>query len=156
MAKDEDYQLLGLNPDASVKEVKRAFKKLALKYHPDRYKGEDANERFRKLTQAYNNIMMKEFVEDLEEIKRTGSKKIRRYRIEVDWDSCVGSVSCTVIAPDTFKLDERKWKVFSTKAPLEVNSDTRDTFENILLAAQSCPFKAIFLYDEETGEQIYP
>jgi len=145
----EDFETLGLSPNANIEEVKKAFKRLALKYHPDKCKEEGALERFRKIVEAYNNIMKKEF-KLVKEVKG-----IKKFRIEVDWDSCVGSASCTIIAPRTFKIDESKWKVFSTKAPLEVNQEGGDSFESILLAAQSCPFKAIFIYNEK-GERIYP
>ena len=48
------YQLLGLPRDASDEDVKKAYRKLALKYHPDRNQGsKDAEERFKEVTQAY-------------------------------------------------------------------------------------------------------
>ncbi len=47
------YALLGVEADASASDIKAAFKKLALQYHPDVYKGEDAHERMRVLLQAY-------------------------------------------------------------------------------------------------------
>src|SRR5207245_4938161 len=47
------YDLLGVDPRAATGTIKAAFKKLALKYHPDVYKGEDAEERMRLLLRAY-------------------------------------------------------------------------------------------------------
>ena len=40
------YDLLGIQKTASEREIKKAFRKLAIKYHPDRNKEEDAEERF--------------------------------------------------------------------------------------------------------------
>jgi len=50
------YTLLGVEPDASASSIKTAFKKLALQYHPDVYKGEDAEERMRVLLLAYRTL----------------------------------------------------------------------------------------------------
>lgn len=48
------YQLLGVGRDASAEEIKKAYRKLALKYHPDRNAGsKEAEERFKEVTQAY-------------------------------------------------------------------------------------------------------
>ncbi|GAC1388824.1 MAG: hypothetical protein NVS4B11_04020 [Ktedonobacteraceae bacterium] len=50
------YALLGVGVDASASDIKAAFKKLALQYHPDVYKGEDAHERMRVLLLAYQTL----------------------------------------------------------------------------------------------------
>jgi curved DNA-binding protein CbpA len=50
------YALLGVAGDAPPASVKAAFKKQALKYHPDVYKGEDAHERMRQLLLAYQTL----------------------------------------------------------------------------------------------------
>ncbi|CAN5536314.1 hypothetical protein BH11BAC2_BH11BAC2_02950 [soil metagenome] len=48
------YTLLGLNPEASSGEVKKAFHRLALQHHPDRNpENPDAAERFREINEAY-------------------------------------------------------------------------------------------------------
>src|SRR5258706_12335228 len=47
------YTVLGVDAHASAGAIKTAFKKLALQYHPDIYKGEDAEERMRLLLLAY-------------------------------------------------------------------------------------------------------
>jgi DnaJ domain len=50
------YEVLGVEPRASTSTIKTAFKKLALQYHPDVYKGEDAQERMRVLLLAYQTL----------------------------------------------------------------------------------------------------
>ncbi len=50
------YALLGVAVDAPTSDIKAAFKKLALQYHPDVYKGDDAHERMRVLLQAYQTL----------------------------------------------------------------------------------------------------
>jgi hypothetical protein len=50
------YKVLGVNSHASASTIKAAFKKLALKYHPDVYNGPDAQERMRDLLIAYQTL----------------------------------------------------------------------------------------------------
>jgi len=51
---DDYYKILGLNKSSSVDEIKKAYRKLALKYHPDRNPGnKEAEERFKKISEAY-------------------------------------------------------------------------------------------------------
>jgi hypothetical protein len=53
----DPYQVLGLTKDASEKEIKKAYRKLALKYHPDRNPSEEAEERFQEITNAYDILV---------------------------------------------------------------------------------------------------
>jgi len=49
------YQMLGIDRDASPEEIKKAFRRLALKYHPDRNPGDkEAEERFKEINEAYS------------------------------------------------------------------------------------------------------
>ncbi len=50
------YGLLGVSPGADAAEIKAAFKRMALKYHPDVYAGSDAEERMRLLLTAYKTL----------------------------------------------------------------------------------------------------
>ena len=53
MAEDY-YQVLGVKKDASKEEIKKAYRKLAMKYHPDHTKGDKAaEEKFKKISEAY-------------------------------------------------------------------------------------------------------
>lgn len=54
MSKKDYYDLLEVGRNASTDEIKKAYKKLALKYHPDRNPGnQEAEEKFKEATGAY-------------------------------------------------------------------------------------------------------
>lgn len=54
MAKRDCYEVLGVDRSATEKEVKKAYKRLAMKYHPDRTKGDHAlEEKFKEVKEAY-------------------------------------------------------------------------------------------------------
>lgn len=54
MANRDYYEVLGLQKGASDDEIKKAFRKLAIKYHPDKNKGNaEAEEKFKEINEAY-------------------------------------------------------------------------------------------------------
>ena len=59
MAKRDYYEVLGVDKNASEDDIKKAFKKAAMKYHPDRFANasdaekKDAEEKFKEINEAY-------------------------------------------------------------------------------------------------------
>jgi molecular chaperone DnaJ len=51
------YGLLGIGRDASQDEIKRAYRRLAMEYHPDRNSSPDAADRFRQVAEAYEVLV---------------------------------------------------------------------------------------------------
>ncbi len=55
MAKRDYYEVLGINKSSSKDEIKKAYRKSALKYHPDKNKGDkSAEEKFKEASEAYH------------------------------------------------------------------------------------------------------
>lgn len=73
---------------------------------------------------------------------------IGKYKIKVIRSLCIGAASCVAVSPATFQLDNENKAV--------VQEGSADVPENILMAAQSCPTKAIVIIDTETGKQVWP
>jgi len=87
------YQILGVSKDASFDEVKQSYRKLVLKYHPDKNpdeKKEVAEEKFKKITQAYEILSSKEkrakydkqFFNQNDRAKRKSTKKSKRAKAD--------------------------------------------------------------------------
>ena len=54
MAKQDYYELLGLTKGASAEEIKKAYRKMAMQYHPDRNPGDaEAEAKFKDCSEAY-------------------------------------------------------------------------------------------------------
>ncbi len=79
-------------------------------------------------------------------------------KVEVDAGKCLGFGSCVIVSPDVFRLDERPGKgVFRSRAKLDVLDEAGGKdYENLRIAAQSCPTQAITIIDRKTGKRVYP
>ena len=53
MAKRDYYEVLEVAKDVGEEEIKKAFRKKALEYHPDKNKSADAGEKFKEINEAY-------------------------------------------------------------------------------------------------------
>lgn len=73
--------------------------------------------------------------------------QIGKYKIKVIKSLCIGAASCVAISPNIFKLDEKN---------IAVILKGEDLPENIVMAAQSCPTRAIIITDTETNTQVWP
>uniref|UniRef100_A0A1D1ZDG8 Chaperone protein dnaJ 8, chloroplastic n=1 Tax=Anthurium amnicola TaxID=1678845 RepID=A0A1D1ZDG8_9ARAE len=83
-----EFAVLGLTPFASATDVKHAYKRLALKYHPDVIRaesGQDKEEAFREIKSAYESLMIK-----FEGETTTSNEGYATYDEWDDWDEWMG------------------------------------------------------------------
>jgi curved DNA-binding protein len=85
------YQILGVDETAELKEIKRAYRKLALKFHPDMNPDVGAEEKFKLVAEAYE--VLKDDTKRLEydEMKRYGSSSDKGFEPPPGWHSAGGS-----------------------------------------------------------------
>ncbi len=53
---DDYYNVLELNRNASLDEIRKSFRTLALRYHPDKNKNSESKEKFMKIVEAYETL----------------------------------------------------------------------------------------------------
>lgn len=73
MGKDY-YKILGITKNASEDEIKKAYRKLALKWHPDKNKSKGAEEKFKELAEAYEVLSDKRKREIYDQVGEEGLK----------------------------------------------------------------------------------
>ncbi|KAI8349220.1 DnaJ domain-containing protein [Choanephora cucurbitarum] len=109
MSKKNYYEMLGITKDATENDIKKAYRKLALKYHPDRNKDPNAKQRFQQISEAFEVL--------------SNPQKRRDYDTERPWSA--NQHDFPFFAEDLFA------KFFSSTSPgYSSASDEDDSFLN--------------------------
>jgi len=84
----EYYAILGLKEDASVEEIRKAYRRLALHYHPDRNRGNPgAEERFKAISEAYGVLTDEEKRRAFDQSRQGGREAPGREQAPWDYSS---------------------------------------------------------------------
>ena len=76
MAETDYYKVLGVAKTSTAEEIKKAYRKLAMKYHPDKTKGDKVSEeKFKKISEAYAVLSDKEKRQQYDQFGASGFKQ---------------------------------------------------------------------------------
>ena len=84
------YAVLGVSESASPEEIKKAYRKLARKYHPDVSKEEDADNKFKDVGEAYEVLKDPEKRAEYDDLKKYGARKDGSFERPPGWESASG------------------------------------------------------------------
>jgi len=84
------YKVMGLAEEASADDIKRAYRKLARKYHPDVSKEADAEEQFKKVAEAYQVLKDPDRRKEYDDLKKYGAGPGADYSPPPGWQSHAG------------------------------------------------------------------
>lgn len=81
------YKILGVEQDADLKEIKKAYRKFALKFHPDMNAAEDAEEKFKEVAEAYEVLKDTNRRAEYDELRKYGGSAGQSFQPPPDWQS---------------------------------------------------------------------
>lgn len=114
MGKDY-YKILGISKSAKDDEIKKAYRKMALRYHPDKNKTIGAEEKFKEVAEAYEVLSDKKKRDVYDRYGEEGLKGNQgkdKHTLEFDGEECF--VEYLIIA----RFRTNKWRQFKLHIPI--------------------------------------
>ena len=84
------YKIMGVAPEAGADEIKRAYRKLARKYHPDVSDDPNAEDRFKEVGEAYEVLKDPAKREEYDQLRKGGWRGGQEFRPPPGWSSSRG------------------------------------------------------------------
>ncbi len=84
------YAVLGVSESASPEEIKKAYRKLARKYHPDVSKEDNATEKFKDVGEAYEVLKDPEKRAEYDQLRKYGAREDGSFEPPPGWQSASG------------------------------------------------------------------
>lgn len=181
----EYYSILGVTEDATLVEIKKSYRFLVKKYHPDRNSGKEIdseiikkiNIAFEILSDKHKRLEYDDLCSEIQnfDINHHMEKEttLRNYNEAIENTTKPSRILSKeksrfriIVEPSLCmafgSCEILAPNVFHVETNKIINpkavvvSETGDNFESILDAAQTCPTKAIIIMDRDTGKQIFP
>ena len=142
------YQILGISPNASDEEVKKAYRNLAMKYHPDNYADNPlsdlAEEKMKEINEAYDQIQKE---------RQSGSSRSSGYS-SYGSSSSYSSSSSTEYANVRTKINNRDF-VGAETILNSVSSDKRGAEWNFLMGCVCVGKNDVFDAQKYVDQAVY-
>jgi len=134
----DDYAILGVSKNDSITIITQKYKKLALKYHPDRnrHNQDECEEKFKEISKAYHNIVNKKSPNfNLEDNKFADLfsrfNNIKNYFKSVDYNTLINNVIDKVSHFNEF-IDDKNKKLEKTEdLYINANIELFDIYNNV-------------------------
>src|ERR1051325_8500600 len=124
MAKKDYYNILGVKKDAKADEIKKAYRRLARKYHPDvNPNDKSSEEKFKEVQEAYDILS--------DEKKRKVFDRFGYYNDNLDPDSPFGAGAGAGGGAGGFDFSGFSWDTGSTGSSGNSSSSFRDIFSDL-------------------------